>query len=252
MKSLVITSILGLSLSLPLRAGAQEQPAAPAQEQPAVPAQEQPAAPAPEEQAPLQAQPEAPLPQEQPPPQAQLPALQLQAAPLASPTVATAADVPALKSPGAARAWALSSTALSVGMLATGLVGDQEELAWLGLIGLTVGPSFGHFYAGDAGRALGQIGLRVGALGVMYTGLVVAVFECGFFIGDSGCRPSGGSTLVVGGLALGVGSVVYSIYDAPRAAKRYNARQQRLTFTPAPIVGPDRTSGLGLQLGGTF
>lgn len=226
MKSLVITSILGLSLSLPLRAGAQPEPAAPApEEQTAAPApEEQTAAPAPQEQPPLQAQPEPPLPQEQPPPRAQLPALQLQPAPLASPTVATAADAPALKSPGAARAWALSSTALSVGMLATGLVGDQEELAWLGLIGLTVGPSFGHFYAGDAGRALGQIGLRVGALGVMYTGLVVAVFECGFFIGDSGCSPSGGSTLVVGGLALGVGSVVYSIYDAPRAAKRYNAR----------------------------
>jgi hypothetical protein len=246
MKSVVITSILGLSLTLPIRAGAQAQPAAPApQEQPAVPAPQ--AQPAPQTQLlpPSQVPPAPAASQTQP----QTRALQPLAAPLA---VATTDAMPDQKSPSAARTWALTGTLLGAGLLTTGIVGDQGELALMGLIGITIGPSFGHFYAGDNGQAWGQIGLRVGAMGVMFAGALSALFDCGLF-GDSECEPSViTNVLLGGGLVLASGSAVYSVYDAPRAARRHNARQQRLMLMPAPITGPDRTSGLGLQLGGSF
>ena len=251
MKSIVITSILGLSLTLPLRAGAQEQPAP----------QEQPAAPAPQEQ------PTAPAPQAQPETQAQLPPSQVPPVPAASqaqpqthapqtlgspPAVATTGDMPDQKSPAAARTWALTGTLLGAGLLTAGLVEDQGELALAGLIGITIGPSFGHFYAGDNGRAWGQIGLRVGAVGILFAGAISAIFDCDLF-GASECEPSVTTNVLLGGgLLLAGGSAVYSVYDAPRAARRHNARQRRLMLVPAPITGPDRTSGLGLQLGGSF
>lgn len=51
-----------------------------------------------------------------------------------------------------------------------------------------------------------------------------------------------------------LGPAIYSIVDSPRAARRHDrrARELQLLLTPAPMAGPDRSSGLGLYLGGRF
>lgn len=239
MKYIVVTSILALSLMLTVKAGAQAQPAAIA-------------------------------PQVQPTPPAQLPAPQVQPAPVALqaqpqtqalqtlgalPAVATTHTVPDEKSPMTALTGTLIGTGLGIGMLTTGLVRNQGVLSTMGLITLTVGPSFGYFYTGETGRAAAHIGVRAGAIGVMYTGLVLAVFDSlGCALGAQGpCDLSTTTrTFLLGGALIGASSIAYSIYDAPRSAKRYNARHRRLMLVPMPMTGPDSTSGLGLQFGGSF
>jgi hypothetical protein len=50
----------------------------------------------------------------------------------------------------------------------------------------------------------------------------------------------------------GTGSAFYSVLDAPRAARRHNATAQQSMLTPAPVAGPDRSTGFGLHLSGRF
>jgi hypothetical protein len=172
-----------------------------------------------------------------------------------SPAVAISHAVPARKSPMTALTGTLVGTGLGIGMLAGGLAREQGGLSMMGLVTLVVAPSFGYFYAGEAGRAGAHIGVRAGAVGILFVGAVVAVIDglgCGLS-GAETCEPSTAAlTIAAGGLVLGAGSIAYSIYDAPRSARRYNARHRQLMLVPTPMTGPDHSTGLGLQLGGSF
>jgi hypothetical protein len=80
--------------------------------------------------------------------------------------------------------------------------------------------------------------------------------KLGFFGEPSGCDtpPTGAAALMIGGAVVSSASTIYSIYDAPGAARRANARMRarQLTLTPAPVAGPQGTSGLGMHLTGRF
>ena len=54
------------------------------------------------------------------------------------------------------------------------------------------------------------------------------------------------------GAVLGIGSTVYSIIDSPAAAERHNESRRRFVLTPAPVVGPDRSTGYGVSLAAEF
>ena len=162
------------------------------------------------------------------------------------------------KHSGFALGGSLVTTGLGLGAIIAGLSdGDDGEsassaLALAGLTVVVIGPSFGHFYAGEYGRGLALTGVRAGALTMMAFGTGICFFESIF---EPDCDSSTtGSLLITGGLVLGVGSIVYSIYDAPRATHRHNARARarQLLITPAPMVGPDHSTGIGLQLDGQF
>lgn len=153
------------------------------------------------------------------------------------------------KSPGVALGLSLLGTAAGYATFVAAIDSEQEGLVWLGLGGMVVGPSLGHFYAGESGRALGHSLIRVGALGTMFTGAVVMVVDCWDEEDDCGAA---GPVLIVGGALLGVGSTLYSIVDAPAAANRHNQERRRLVLTPAPVIGPDRSTGYGVALGAAF
>jgi hypothetical protein len=148
-----------------------------------------------------------------------------------------------------------SATAVSLAMLGTGASiatlyasarTESGALATLGLCGFVFGPSFGHFYAGEGMRGLGHGAIRAGAVGVVFTGAVLTFSDCGF----GGDCDGAGPPLMVGGALLGLGSVVYSMVDAAAAARRHNeaSAQRRLILTPAPVIGPQRSTGFGVQL----
>ncbi|HWN68217.1 MAG TPA: hypothetical protein VNM90_11315 [Haliangium sp.] len=176
-------------------------------------------------------------------------------APVARPAQAVSSPtaVPGGKNPATAFNAAVLGTAAGFGMVVVGARTDSSTLGLTGLALTVVGPSFGHFYAGETGSGLTQIGLRAGSVGAMVGGTIWLLAECLTFFDEEECSPGPGPALLIaGGLAVGTGSTLYSIFDAPRAARRQNARAPRLVLAPAPVIGPDHSSGFGLQLGGQF
>ena len=155
------------------------------------------------------------------------------------------------RSPAVALGLSLAGTAVAYGSLFAAAEADSEALGWVAFGGMMVGPSLGHFNAGDVGRGLGHSGIRLGAAGIFVAGALVAFDDC-FFTEEEECDGSAGPLIMLGGGLLGVGSTIYSIVDAPRAARPSNATKQRVLITPAPVVGPDRSTGFGLQLGSSF
>jgi hypothetical protein len=154
-------------------------------------------------------------------------------------------------SPAAAFGLSLAGTAVGWGGLLVAAEVDSQALGWVAVGGILVGPSLGHFYAGEVGRGLGHTGIRLGAGAIFVVGAAITVSDC-LFTEEGECDGSSGPLVMLGGAALGAGSTIYSIVDAPRAATRANQMRRRLVITPAPVVGPERSTGLGLLVGSSF
>lgn len=173
-----------------------------------------------------------------------------------SPAVASSGAVPDEKSPATALQLSLLGTGAGFGMMVAGARWDSSGLSLAGFAVTLIGPSAGHFYAGETGRGLALTGLRVGAVAATLAGATWGLFDCFDLYSEDTCEFSPGATaLIVGGVVLGAGSTIYSLYDAPRAARRHNARERRLFLVPAPMAVQSSGSGdtgFGLHLGGSF
>lgn len=157
------------------------------------------------------------------------------------------------KSPGLALGLSLLGTTAGYATLFAAADSESDGLWLLGFGGIVVGPSLGHFYAGELGRGVNHSLVRVGAAGVIFAGALVTFADC--WGGDEEDSCSGaGPAIMVGGAVLGIGSSLYSIVDSPAAARRHNEarRKHRLVVAPAPVVGPDRSTGYGVALGAQF
>jgi hypothetical protein len=138
-------------------------------------------------------------------------------------------------------------TGLGVGLLQT------EPLSGLAMmaLGVAVGPSIGHLYAGEVGHGLLTAGLRLGlgvGGGLLMLGGLFSGLDCEG--SDSAC--DSGEGLFVGGMvALGGAAVlaVYDLFDSGFAAVRANHRRVSVT----PLVGRSRDqSYYGVGLSGRF
>jgi len=175
---------------------------------------------------------------------------------LARPALAQEDDPPAPKRADIALGLSLAGTAAGLAALfaaSTDGPADKTPIVVAGIGLLVVGPSLGHFYAGEPDRALRHVAVRAGALAVMGAGLLVAWSSpCAFGPeNDDDCpntRDQVGVGIFAAGAVLGAGSIAYSIFDAPRAADRAN--DASLMIAPAPIIGPSRSTGLGLAISG--
>jgi hypothetical protein len=142
------------------------------------------------------------------------------------------------KSPRRAFAYSLGGTVLLAPVFGTGLI---------------VGPSLGHFYAGNNRQALIGIGIRtVGAGGAL--GALLSI-PSDPEEPERGPVPAPGSdedtvrtAVALGSALVWLGSAVYDIATAPGAARAYNASRQ---VAVAPTVGPDGER-VGLALHVTF
>ncbi len=124
--------------------------------------------------------------------------------------------------------------------------GNSIALGYATVGAIILGPASGHWYAGEAGGY--GIGLRFLGTAVAFAGFATAV--------NSDCETQSctddsnrAAYIALGGAALVVGSTIYDIATAGRAARRYNA--SHIVVAPAPVStgGPP---GLGLAIGGTF
>jgi hypothetical protein len=111
--------------------------------------------------------------------------------------------------------------------------------ALLVLGGLVIGPSLGHFYAGEPGRASFGIGLRVLSLAGL-AGAAAVSWEN---------ESTGSEALAIGFLGLGSAVVIADIAGAPKSARRHNQklRENALRLQPVAATG-SRGSGLALTV----
>ena len=146
---------------------------------------------------------------------------------------------------GTATLAAVATTVGGLGLTIAGAKYGSSGLGLLGLGGLMIGPSMGHFYAGEWGHALGMSALRTVAAGVFLVGVVAAVTEED---SDLGPQPhsNAGTLLVLGGLTY-VAATLYDLYDARHAARRENTAR---SVALMPTVGPH--DGMGVALAGRF
>ena len=155
------------------------------------------------------------------------------------------------KNPAAAFALSMVGSAVGYGALFLSPSLESERLFTLGLVGVTVGPSLGHMYTGQHGRAW----LAAGARGLGLAAVAVGALSNLCFGGaDGGCQSDPhGKSLLLGGAALTVGGTLYSLVDSGLSARRVNREKRRsLALTPAPVMGPDRSMGMGMAVSGSF
>jgi hypothetical protein len=76
---------------------------------------------------------------------------------------------PSRKSPSTGLLLSLGSTAIPMG---TGVLMQSNGGAWVFLSGIVVGPSVGHFYAGQVVRGLGTAGLRAASAAVGISSII--------------------------------------------------------------------------------
>jgi hypothetical protein len=137
---------------------------------------------------------------------------------------------------------------VAVGSFAT----ERPELVEpgvFGLLGFIVGPSVGHWYAGNFHDGPGGW-MRYGGLALAGVGLFIASRECDALAGDDGnCRwremPIGMTVIGVAGASY-VAGMIWDIATAGDEARGYN-RARGLTVAPLATPGAS-----GLAISGRF
>jgi hypothetical protein len=139
------------------------------------------------------------------------------------------------KSPGTALALSLMSTVVPIGA-GIALMATESPAGLIPFLGgILVGPSIGHFYAGNTGRGLATAGLRT----VSLVGGTLAAYAICPYDGCSDSDVQAATWVLIATAGLTLGSSVVDIATAPDAARRYNERQQaaRLRVTPVFLAG---------------
>ncbi len=153
----------------------------------------------------------------------------------------------------------LLSLGIPLAGIATMGISDTDGGRMVGLAALYFGPSTGQWYAGKVG-GLG-LGLRaVGAVSMVYGFVKVldSAEECDFdYDGSCAARADSreragavGAGLMWAGAGLWVGSSIYDIVLAKRAADSWNARHN-VTLSPG-LVGTSGTKTPGLFVSARF
>jgi hypothetical protein len=148
------------------------------------------------------------------------------------------------KSPATALALSAGGTAASVAALiyasSRDTAPEANTVAVLGLGGLLVTPSLGHWYAGE--KASTGLLIRAGGGAIVLAAALMAL-ECR---ANNTCddRPTG--ALLIGGATWILVGAIWDVATAPRAARRWNARH---AVSIVPTVTP---AGAGLAVGGAF
>lgn len=139
----------------------------------------------------------------------------------------------------------VGSWALFIGSAYMSEGGDGSGvLTTVGAIGVLVGPSIGHWYAGK--YVTRGLGLRALGVAAAFTGAMVALSECGLF-SEEPCDPTGGETIALLGAGLFIAGTVDDIVTAPGRVRRHNERLAGLAV--APVL---TQHSAGFAIGGRF
>jgi hypothetical protein len=159
--------------------------------------------------------------------------------------------------PSVALALSLGGTVASYGLIGAAIGARSGTLGNIGLVGVLVAPSFGHFYVG-----------KYATRGMLLRGLGIVTFIVGALADSEGCslfysghgdpepedcgedfRTPKGTAIMIAGMAMFAGGTIDDIVTAPGRARRHNERIRALAVSVTPIV---RQDGGGLALVGRF
>lgn len=159
------------------------------------------------------------------------------------------ATSPPQRSPETATLLAVGGTAAGWGLLFAGAGLNSSPAVFAGMAGIAVGPSLGHFYAGERNRGLATMGIRFAGEALMMLGAIGAL--AGAFCSDDCPKNDWAGPVLLGGAIAVAGATIYDVADAHRAVER-QARARTLVVTPAPVVAPSGAMAPGLAVAGTF
>jgi hypothetical protein len=160
-----------------------------------------------------------------------------------------AAPAPDDKSPGTALALSIGVTVAGAGMTFAGVESDSQALGLSGLAIATLGPTTGHWYAGDLftwGLAARVVGAGVFAIGV--GGLDFGIDAPSNTTNDN----TTAAILMISGALLAGGGAAYDIVTAPRAVREHNARSAAAALGPTLLRDARGDAAPGLALVGSF
>lgn len=161
-------------------------------------------------------------------------------------------EIPELKNPTTAVGYSFCSTILpSVPLILCAGFGDGNESLAVGsfiltVSGIIIGPSAGHFYAGNTKRGFMSAGFRAVSSGAF-------IISGGALLGSvSGSRFGNEGTYAVIAIVSGVatvGSVIFDIWTCPNSVGKYNRSVQdyRGFYLSPEIDIKDESYGLSLS-----
>ena len=171
-----------------------------------------------------------------------------------------AQPAPEQKSGSTATLLAIGSTIGGFAMVSAGARNGSDSVIMGGILMTLVGPSVGHFYAGETGHGVKMSLLRTGSAIVLGMGLVAGMnSEHGAVCDDCSAPHDHGAdnTTAERMVWLGAGTLVaatlYDLYDAHRAAGRANEKAARKwNLGPTLMTGASGTTAPALTLSGNW
>ncbi len=170
-------------------------------------------------------------------------------------------SAPEVKSGSTATLLAIGTTLGGFALSYAGARNGSDDVIAGGALMMLVGPSVGHFYAGETGHGVKMSLLRTGGALVLGMGLVAGMNTASGAACD-GCKvqPHGhddDDTTAERMVWLGAGTLVvatlYDFWDAHRAAGRANEKAARTwSLAPSMMTGASGTTIPALTLGGSF
>lgn len=174
-------------------------------------------------------------------------------------------SIPEVTSESNATLLAIGTTLGGLALAAAGVEHQQGAVVLGGMAMMLIGPSAGHFYAGENGHGVKMTLLRTGAALVLGAGLIETTLtgDCAVAADVNGnggsCGPTredrdnGRRMVWIGGGVL-LAATVYDLWDAHNAAHRANVREARRNWSVAPSImaGASGTNMPGLTFGGQF
>lgn len=153
------------------------------------------------------------------------------------------------RSPKRALRLSLGSTVGALALFALLSESASGVGVFIGLGGLVIGPSLGHFYADHQERALTGILVRLMGMTVFTVGAVMSALSA--FGNDQTVRGDVFAVVAFAGAGFTLGSAVLDIIRAPASAQRHNERAGLAQVYVAPQV-TWAGRGRGLALGVRF
>ncbi len=181
---------------------------------------------------------------------------------MTAPFEPTPTQLPEVKSESTATLLAIGATIGGIALTASGLDRDNGNVVLGGAALTLIGPSVGHFYAGETAHGVKMSLLRGGAALVLGVGFVERTFvvDCAPSVDGSpegGCntgdtRRNGERMMWIGGATL-IGATLYDLWDAHNAAHRANVKAARSwSIAPGIMAGASGTTVPALALAGTW
>lgn len=169
------------------------------------------------------------------------------------------APAPEVKSASTATLLAIGTTIGGVALMSSGVDRDNGGVVLGGTILMLIGPSAGHFYAGETGHGVKMSLLRTGAAVVLGAGLLEQTMaaNCDVSASGGGCstrdsRDNGEKLMWIGGGTL-VAATVYDLWDAHNAANRANEKAARSwNIGPSMMAGASGTTVPALTVAGSW